>query len=134
VEIKVNLSSENHLVLGNKNQLKQVFMNLMINAIHAMENEPRMLNIDTRQNGDKVETLVRDTGMGIPQEHLQRIFEPFYTTKTKGTGLGLSISYGLIKEHKGAIEVESKEAEGTCFIVQLPKMSPEGIGYNLIVG
>ncbi len=134
VNVNLNLALENHLVLGNKNQLKQVFMNLMINAVHAMEREPRKLSIDTRQNGDKVETLVRDTGMGIPQEHLQRIFEPFYTTKTKGTGLGLSISYGLIKEHKGSIEVESQEGQGTVFIIQLPKLSQEGIGYNLIVG
>jgi two-component system NtrC family sensor kinase len=81
-----------------------------------------------------VTASVRDSGVGISQENLSRIFEPFFSTKSMGTGLGLSISYGLIKEHKGTLEVESQEARGTCFTVRLPKISEESMGYSLLVG
>lgn len=135
VEVSLTLEPENSRILGNKNQLKQVFINLMVNAVHAMENrESRVLQLDTRLRDGMVEASVRDTGIGISQENLHRIFEPFFSTKSMGTGLGLSISYGLIKEHKGTIEVESQETRGTCFTIRLPKISEEALGYNLLVG
>jgi signal transduction histidine kinase len=134
VEVKLNLEPDNVRILGNRNQLKQVFINLMMNAVHAMEKEPRVLEISTVLRDGMLAATVRDSGVGIPQENLSRIFEPFFSTKSMGTGLGLSISYGLIKEHKGTIEVESQESQGTCFTVRLPKLSEESLGYNLLVG
>jgi signal transduction histidine kinase len=134
VDVRLALEPENTRVLGNRNQLKQVFINLMMNAIHAMEKEPRVLEISTVVQEGMVMASVRDSGVGISQENISRIFEPFFSTKSMGTGLGLSISYGLIKEHKGTIEVESQEARGTCFTVRLPKISEESMGYSLLVG
>jgi two-component system NtrC family sensor kinase len=134
VEVKLSLDPENSRIMGNKNQLKQVFINLMMNAIHAMEREPRVLEIATKLDDGQVTASVRDSGVGISQENIARIFEPFFSTKSMGTGLGLSISYGLIKEHKGTIEVESQESRGTCFTVRIPKVSESALGYNLLVG
>ncbi len=134
VEVKLSLEGAGTRILGNRNQLKQVFINLMMNAIHAMEQEPRVLELTTSLQDGNVVATVRDSGVGISQENLSRIFEPFFSTKSMGTGLGLSISYGLIKEHKGIIEVDSQEARGTCFTIRLPKSSDEAMGYNLLVG
>ncbi|MDB5102692.1 MAG: sensor histidine kinase [Fibrobacteres bacterium] len=134
VDVRLALEPGNTRVLGNRNQLKQVFINLMMNAIHAMEQEPRVLEIATVVRDGMVMASVRDSGVGIAQENISRIFEPFFSTKSMGTGLGLSISYGLIKEHRGTIEVESQESRGTCFTVRLPKIAEEALGYNLLVG
>ena len=134
VDVQLSLTPENSRILGNKNQLKQVFINLMINAIHAMEQETRVLKINTVVSGETVDVSVRDTGMGISQENLSHIFEPFFSTKSMGTGLGLSISYGLIKDHKGTVAVESQEGKGTCFTIRIPKLSEEGHGFNMLVG
>jgi signal transduction histidine kinase len=78
-------------------------------------------------NGDAVSVVVSDTGTGIAQEHIQRIYDPFFTTKAapqegqrKGTGLGLSVTYGIIQEHAGKIRVESKPGEGTSFYLDFP--------------
>ena len=134
VEVKLDLDPRCPQVVGNRNQLKQVFINLMMNAIHAMEKEPKVLEVSCRLLGDMIVATVRDSGIGIPQGDILRIFEPFFSTKSTGTGLGLSISYGLIKDHKGTIEVESQESRGTCFTVRLPKPSEEALGYNQMVG
>jgi len=135
VEVRLNLGgTDGAHILGNRNQLKQVFINLMMNAIHAMEKEPRVLEIATLQREGMVVATVRDSGVGIPREDQERIFEPFFSTKPMGTGLGLSISYGLIKEHKGTLEVESQEGRGTCFTIRLPRLPDASRGYHLLVG
>jgi signal transduction histidine kinase len=134
VEVRLSLGGAGMRVLGNRNQLKQVFINLMMNAIHAMEKEPRILEIATAERGDMVVATVRDSGIGIPREDQAHLFEPFFSTKPMGTGLGLSISYGLIKEHKGGIEVESQEGRGACFTIRIPKLSGESHEYHLLVG
>jgi signal transduction histidine kinase len=134
VDVKLDLEGTGTRILGNRNQLKQVFINLFMNAIHAMENEPRVLEITTALVEGTVIATVRDSGSGISQENLSRIFEPFFSTKSMGTGLGLSISYGLIKDHKGTIEADSQESRGTCFTIRIPKLSDEALGYNLLVG
>ncbi|MEO0250478.1 MAG: ATP-binding protein, partial [candidate division WOR-3 bacterium] len=111
---------------------EQVFLNLISNAKDAMERSQRKreLTISTsliRHNGWRdLEVMVRDTGDGIPQENVEKIFEPFFSTKEvgRGTGLGLSICYGIIEAHGGRIEVESKVNEGTTFRVILPILSP----------
>ncbi len=102
-------------------QLNQVFMNLLINASHAIEDRG-IIRITTRAAAEKVEISIADNGCGIPAESVSRIFEPFYTTKEvgKGTGLGLSISYDIIKKHHGELNVSSKPGQGTTFTIILP--------------
>jgi two-component system NtrC family sensor kinase len=109
-------------------QLKQVFMNLLVNAYQAIEealagsSEMGCIELRTERRGDSVVVSVRDTGVGIPQEARERIFDPFFTTKKvgAGTGLGLSTSYSIVRRHGGAIEVESEPGRGTTFRVVLP--------------
>jgi nitrogen fixation negative regulator NifL len=115
-------------IWGDANQLEQVFLNLISNAKDAMEKSDRKRELTItisllHHNGwNDVEIVVRDTGTGIPQDNVEKIFEPFFSTKEvgKGTGLGLSICYGIIEAHGGRIEVESKLEEGTTFRVTLP--------------
>lgn len=101
--------------------MSQVFINLVMNAIHAMP-EGGTLRVGLAQDRDMVQLTVADTGHGIPQEVLSKIFEPFFTTKEfgKGTGLGLTVVKGIIEEHQGTITVESEEGKGTMFTVSLP--------------
>lgn len=102
-------------------QIKEVFINLVINAGHAMPNGGELTLVAyCSADGSSVCTEVRDTGSGIPPENLARIFDPFFTTKPDGTGLGLSISYGIIESNGGTIEVQSRVGEGSTFIVKLP--------------
>jgi two-component system NtrC family sensor kinase len=105
-------------------QLNQVFMNLLINAAHAIE-EHGQINIRTGHDAQNVWLEVEDTGKGIAPEHIGRIFEPFFTTKPigKGTGLGLSLSYGIVNKHGGRIEVTSEVGKGSMFRVLLPRNS-----------
>jgi len=102
-------------------QLNQVFMNLLVNAGHAIETKGE-ITIASGRRGDEIWVAVTDTGKGIPQENLNRIFEPFFTTKPvgQGTGLGLSLAYSIVQKHQGRIEVESKVGEGSTFRVVLP--------------
>lgn len=102
-------------------QLNQVFMNLLVNAVQAIDNQGE-IRIRTWQEGAFVYASVSDTGCGIPDHLLSKIFEPFYTTKEvgKGTGLGLSITYDIIKKHQGEISVESRPGEGSTFTIRLP--------------
>lgn len=102
-------------------QLNQVFMNLLINAVHAIDRQGE-ININARQEGTDIVITISDTGCGIPPEHLGKIFEPFFTTKDSGTGtgLGLSICYDIIKRHHGEIRVTSTSGKGTTFTVSIP--------------
>lgn len=111
-------------------QLNQVFMNLLINAAHAIEERGR-ITLRTGHDDKTVWVEVEDTGSGIPPERLGRIFEPFFTTKPvgKGTGLGLSLSYGIVQKHGGRIEVSSELGKGSVFKVVLPQvMAPAQSG------
>ncbi len=102
-------------------QLNQVFMNLLVNAAHAIEKQGE-ITIKTGLEGDFISVSISDTGVGIPAENLNRIFDPFFTTKEigKGTGLGLSITYDIVKKHNGDITVRSEEGKGTTFTVRIP--------------
>ncbi|AGX86561.1 ATP-binding protein [Candidatus Symbiobacter mobilis] len=106
-------------------QLNQVFMNLLVNASHAIDGKGK-ITIRTGFDDQQIWIAVQDTGKGILPEHLPRIFDPFFTTKPvgKGTGLGLSLSYGIVKKHQGHIEVQSTPGEGTTFTVYLPRTPP----------
>ncbi len=107
-------------------QLNQVFLNILVNAGHAIEERGQIV-IHTYAKGDRVYIAIFDTGRGIPEEHVGRIFEPFFTTKPigKGTGLGLSISYGIIQKHGGDIDVRSEVGVGTTFLISLPVRQPK---------
>jgi len=106
-------------------QLNQVFMNLLVNAAHAIEQRGR-ITLRTGHDEQQVWIEVEDTGTGIPKDKLGRIFEPFFTTKPvgKGTGLGLSLSYGIVQKHGGRIDVHSEVGKGTLFRVVLPRSRP----------
>jgi two-component system NtrC family sensor kinase len=111
-------------VLANAEQLVQVLMSLMLNALDAMEAGNGTLTVRSRRGGHRGEEVVievQDTGVGIPRAELTKIFEPFYTTKGqgRGTGLGLSICYGIVEEHHGRLEVESQPGLGSTFRVYL---------------
>lgn len=107
-------------------QLNQVFMNLLVNAAHAIEDRGT-ITLRTGREGEEVWVEITDTGKGIAPEHFKKIFDPFFTTKPigKGTGLGLSLSYGIIQKHHGRIEVKSEVGRGTIFRVWLPIHQPQ---------
>ncbi len=109
------------LLRVNPDQMQQVFLNLMLNAIDAMPDGGRLI-ISMKRRSDFVEVIFSDTGIGIDETIIDRVFDPFFTTKPlgKGTGLGLSICYGIIREHNGTISVKSKRGEGTTFTIKLP--------------
>ena len=112
-------------ILTDRNQLVQVFVNLVKNAVDAMA-QGGTLTVTTRHRGGSVEIAVRDTGSGIPPELRDRIFMPFFTTKDpgKGTGLGLSVSYAIIQTFGGSVRVDSAPGRGSTFFVELPYTPP----------
>jgi nitrogen-specific signal transduction histidine kinase/FixJ family two-component response regulator len=121
--IEKKLEPEIPGIRGNPNELQQVFLNLLLNAIQAMPHGGK-ISLQTKflPHESAVQITVSDTGVGIPKQNLSKIFDPFFTTKekTSGTGLGLSVSYGIIRNHKGTIEVESRLKKGSTFKVFLP--------------
>lgn len=137
-QIKVNLDLDENIppILGVRNRLEQVFINLVMNARDAIEEKREIthgeapegvLSIRSYMEAGKVVAVVRDNGNGMPESVKEKIFEPFFTTKeiTKGTGLGLSISYGIIKDYEGAIEVESMAGSGTIFKISFPALAAD---------
>ena len=108
----------------------RVIRNLINNAFYAVDEKKKQISdgyeptvsVSTKKNNGKVEIRVKDNGNGIPQKVVDKIFQPFFTTKPtgQGTGLGLSLSYDIVKAHGGELKVETKEGEGSDFIIQLP--------------
>jgi PAS domain S-box-containing protein len=121
IEIVEAYADEPMLVEASPNQLKQIFVNLLSNARQALAGGGEV-TIAVQHEGAHVVARVSDTGPGIPEEALARIFEPFYTTKRDlgGTGLGLSVSLRIAQAHGGALTVRSEPGEGTCFVLSLP--------------
>jgi len=125
IEVHSDLTPDLSPIQGNQGRLQQVFLNLFLNAKDAMPGGGK-LSVATA-NGETISVRVSDTGSGIAPEHIQRIYDPFFTTKTaikegqpRGTGLGLSVSYGIIQEHAGKIRVESHPGAGTTFALDFP--------------
>ena len=121
-DIKVNTMFEPlPLIVGDSIRIQQVIMNLLTNSIQSITENGEII-IRTTAKPKHVEISISDNGCGIPEEKLDKIFDPFFTTKerAKGTGLGLSICYGIIKRHKGSIEVKSELDRGTTFTIKLP--------------
>ena len=130
IQAEVELGGENHLVKGDRNQLQQVLVNIIKNAVDAMPGGGR-LSVGLREVPEDQdrwwEIRVADTGKGIPPDVLARIFDPFFTTKPedKGTGLGLSVSHGIIESHGGKIWAESDPGGGAAFFIRLPALAGE---------
>ena len=126
VELELELEKNLPWILVDANQMKQVLLNLVHNALQAMPSGGQMRILSqsaSRAGRDWIVVSVCDTGVGIPPQDQARIFEPFYTTKGDqgGTGLGLSVTYGIITDHGGRIEVESEPGAGSKFTVWLPQ-------------
>ncbi len=118
-EYRLDMPKDLPLVNMDKDQIKQVLINLIKNSLEAMQ-DGGFLTIGARQENQTVQVWVEDTGQGIPSEKMKKIFSPFFTTKDKGTGLGLAVSYRIIQDHGGDISVESKTGKGAKFTFHLP--------------
>jgi signal transduction histidine kinase len=121
VQLDVALEDNLPPIMGNQNNLQQVFINLFINALQAMPDGGKLF-VRALVENESLKIVFSDTGIGIPEENIGSIFDPFFTTKElgKGTGLGLSVSYGIIQKHRGTITVESEVGKGTSFTIKLP--------------
>jgi len=126
IEISKDLQSELPIIASDQSQLQQVFLNLINNAIDAVEKDG-LIEVKTREEDSRIVISIKDNGPGIAEEHLKKIFDPFFTTKEtgKGTGLGLSVSYNIIEKLGGTIIAESKLSEGAVFSVKLPIAIPK---------
>jgi len=132
IRVETNFDPQLPFIHGNRGKLQQVILNLMLNAKDAMFGIPdATLRVATFRSSGRVLLRIQDTGAGIEREHLNRIYDPFFTTKTKplegghkGTGLGLAVSYGIIQEHAGKIHVESEVGVGTAFQLEFPASGP----------
>ena len=118
IDIKTDIR-EDLFVEGDKTALQQVFINLIINAFEAIEGKGSV-EISLDKDGEFATVIIKDTGVGISQENIKKIFDPFYTTKERGTGLGLAVVKRILEDHRGEVEVISKKGEGTTFIIKLP--------------
>jgi PAS domain S-box-containing protein len=126
LEYQVRLEAEEgQNAYGSASELREVFVNLIVNAVDAMPRGGKLF-IMCRRNGDRLELKFSDNGMGMPDDVRSKIFEPFFSTKgAHGTGLGLSVSYSIIERHEGSISVESQPGSGTTFTIDLPAAMPE---------
>ncbi|WP_053223156.1 hybrid sensor histidine kinase/response regulator [Roseivirga seohaensis] len=122
-----NLDPELESLLVDKEQIKVVMINLMINALEAMEENKGVLHVSTLDLDDSIEISVTDNGSGISKEDVKKLFDLFYTKKSGGMGLGLTSTLTIVQSHGGSIDVSSKLNEGTTFTVSLPKDSPASI-------
>jgi len=128
INLVEKMSDEMMLIRADKNQLIQIIINLVMNAIDAMERKGTLTFLTYRSKNDKkVYIEVSDTGYGIPEENLSKVFDPFFTTKgpEKGTGLGLSTSYGIVKENGGRITIKETGPKGTTFLIEFPLYTPD---------
>jgi signal transduction histidine kinase len=131
VEVIRRFSSDLPMVWIDREQMKQVFMNLILNAIQAMKDGGSIVistGVSAKSDGELVreyvQVEVRDTGIGIPPENLERIFDPFFTSKDEGSGLGLAVSHQIVQEHSGFVTVKSTVGKGTAFFVNVPIGKP----------
>jgi C4-dicarboxylate-specific signal transduction histidine kinase len=137
IDVQLELDPDLPDIMAEHNRLEQVFINLVSNAIDAMDEKssqtdsqdsPKRLSIKSFVENDQVMVHVKDTGTGMSEEVKNKIFEPFFTTKKvgMGTGLGVSISYGIVKDYSGGIEIDSEIGRGTTFMLTFPAVSAKG--------
>ncbi len=125
IDIQFKSLTNRTRALIDADKIQEVILNLMVNSISAINNKGRISIELHKKNQKELEIFFSDDGMGIKQEHMSQIFNPFFTTKNRGTGLGLSICKKIIEAHNGSIEVKSKSKEGTTFSIRLPVLNPE---------
>lgn len=132
LEYEVRLEAEaGQSAYGSASELREVFVNLIVNAVDAMPKGGK-LSLSCRRNGDRLQLQFKDNGMGMPDDVKQKIFEPFFSTKgAHGTGLGLSVSYSIMERHEGSISVVSQPGNGTTFTIDLPAALPETSGADV---
>jgi len=125
IKVETVLESGVHKVWADRDQMGQVVLNLVMNAIQAMPNGGT-LRVSLESKGSQVTLSVTDTGCGIPKENILKLFTPFFTTKEvgEGTGLGLTVTHGIIQEHDGTIFVKSELGKGATFTIVLPAYDP----------
>jgi len=135
VQVDLRLANDLPDLFADSVQIQQIFVNLLKNAYQAVQRqEDKRIAVETQREGDWIRFSVRDNGVGIPQRHLARVFDPFFTTRQmgEGVGLGLSVAYGIVKEHNGEIVLNSQENKGTEVVVRLPisakPVSPQSLG------
>lgn len=120
----ISFQTRQSIITADAGQLKQVFLNIVLNAVEAICEEGSIsISVkEFREEGraDFFIISIKDTGTGITQENIDKVFDPFYTTKAEGTGLGLSISYGIVHKHQGELEIQSQPGKGTEVIIKLP--------------
>ena len=119
IKVDKKLNAELSIINVDNEQIKRVFLNVMINAVDSMSEKGEM-TVVTENDRDNFIVKIKDTGEGIPEEDIIRIFDPFFSTKSSGVGLGLSICYGIVVSHGGIIGVESEMNKGTTFTISLP--------------
>ncbi|HCL90735.1 MAG TPA: hypothetical protein DHW70_05385, partial [Candidatus Atribacteria bacterium] len=124
IKFSLELTPDVSQIQADEDQIRQILMNVIINAIQAIPKKGE-IKIKTEKallKGESaIKLIIEDSGIGIPEKDFTQIFDPFFSTKEKGSGLGLSIAYKLIEAHRGEIKVESKEGEGTKFVIFLPQ-------------
>ncbi len=120
IRLEKRLTAGLPLIKGNIDALKQVFINIILNSIQAMDAEGGTLTIETATRNGMVSAVIKDTGVGIPEKNLRKIFEPFFTTKEFGTGMGLALTCAIINDHSGNIDIKSTPKIGTTITVEMP--------------
>lgn len=125
--VKFNMKIDNYLLVVDKNKFKQAIINIIVNAAQATEKsgEARLVTVEGLVKNSNYEIVISDNGAGIKKENLNKIFEPFHTTKAKGTGLGLAITRRILESHGADLTVKSKVGEGTSFFIKIPKKVSE---------
>jgi signal transduction histidine kinase len=127
VALVCELTADIPTVLVDKGQIQQALINLIINAIEANDSGGKiMITSGYDPRAHSIEVQIIDSGIGISTDDMDRLFDPFFTTKEEGTGLGLAITHGIIEQHGGTVEVESKIGQGTNFKIKLPDTIPHG--------
>ncbi|NIA29760.1 MAG: HAMP domain-containing protein [Actinobacteria bacterium] len=125
IHVQMNFSDNTIIIKGDYNQLKQALLNVILNAVQSMQPggvlSIKASHVQGKGRPVRVRIQVNDTGKGIPEKNIEKIFEPFYSTRNQGTGLGLSIVHNIIRAHSGAIFVESEADKGTTVTFELPK-------------
>jgi two-component system, NtrC family, sensor kinase len=129
VRVKKQLGKEMEKLYLDDNQIEQVFINILLNALQAVEDNG-MVTVQTAVDPEqkKMHVEISDNGCGIAGDHMKKIFEPFFSTKANGTGLGLAVSYGIVENHQGSIRIFSELGKGTRFIIEFPFLVDNSIG------
>ena len=125
IEIIRNLDSNLSRILGDKDQIHQVLVNLVYNAEHAIGKSSGQIKITTHRKGSSAELIIEDNGCGIDAEDMDKLFDPFFTTKAKGIGLGLAITKSIVEHQNGNIHVESIKGQGTTFTITFNSLPAE---------